>query len=175
MPEGRTHLPASFIDSNIYVFGGANNRQAQTSVFKLDTEANEWSTLAPMPHASDGHTASVLDGLVYIVGAGINGCEVLSFAPSSGAWRTLAPTSISRKYGASFVLGGCMYVTGGDRGEYPTSVERYEVTSDTWTVTVADMLEGRRYSSAVTIGSAGPVEDQDLFDSLIAKASSRRP
>jgi hypothetical protein len=36
---------------------------------------------------------------------------------------------------------------------------------------VADMLERRERFNAVTIGSAGPAEEQDLFDSLIAKAS----
>jgi hypothetical protein len=48
-------------------------------------------------------------------------------------------------------------------------VERYDVTSNTWTF-MADLLEGRRFLGAVTIGSAGPAEEQDLFDSLIAKA-----
>ena len=37
------------------------------------------------------------------------------------------------------------------------------------------MLEGRRVFGAVTIESAGPAEEQDLFDSLIAQASRRRP
>jgi hypothetical protein len=49
------------------------------------------------------------------------------------------------------------------------------VATDTWTA-MADMLEGRYASGTVTIGSSGPGEEQDLFDSLIAKiASSRRP
>jgi hypothetical protein len=52
-------------------------------------------------------------------------------------------------------------------------MERYDVTSDTWRA-VADMLQARHYFGAVTIGSAGPAEVQDLFDSLIAKASSER-
>jgi hypothetical protein len=52
-------------------------------------------------------------------------------------------------------------------------VERYDVTSNTWT-SVADMLQARLYFCAVTIGSVGPTEEQDLFDSLIAKASGRR-
>jgi hypothetical protein len=49
-----------------------------------------------------------------------------------------------------------------------TSVERYDVASDTW-ATVADMLKGRSLCSAVTIRSTGPVGEQDLFDSLIVK------
>jgi hypothetical protein len=51
-----------------------------------------------------------------------------------------------------------------------SSVERYDTASNTWTA-MADMLEGRRFLKAVTIGSAGPAEEQGLFDALIAKAS----
>jgi hypothetical protein len=78
---------------------------------------------------------------------------------------------VSRENGASFVVGGCLYAAGGNGGS--ESIERYDAASNTWTA-VADMLEGRRWFSAVTIGSAGPAEEQDLFDSLIAKASSGR-
>jgi hypothetical protein len=52
-------------------------------------------------------------------------------------------------------------------------VERYDVTSDTWMV-VADILQARVYPCAVTIGSRGPTDEQNLFDSLIAKASEQR-
>jgi hypothetical protein len=53
-------------------------------------------------------------------------------------------------------------------------VERYDAADDTWTA-VADMIEMRDSSGVVTIGSAGPVEQQDLFDSLIENASCRQP
>jgi hypothetical protein len=49
-------------------------------------------------------------------------------------------------------------------------VERYDVASNTWEA-VANMLEGRVYFHAVTIGTAGPTEEQNLFDSIIAKVS----
>jgi hypothetical protein len=35
------------------------------------------------------------------------------------------------------------------------------------------MLEERRRGGSATIGSAAPTEEQDLFDSLIAKAISQ--
>jgi cobyric acid synthase len=70
------------------------------------------------------------------------------------------------------VVGRSLYAAGG--ADEMSTVERYDVASDTWT-TVADMLEGRSRYRAVTIGSAGSPEELDLFDSLIAKASRRRP
>jgi hypothetical protein len=59
--------------------------EPQVSVFKYDTVSNEWSTLSPMPGACDYHSASVLDGLVYIVGDGANSREVLRFDPPTKA------------------------------------------------------------------------------------------
>jgi hypothetical protein len=172
MPEVSYGHAACAVGSNVYAFGGKSGRdQTQASVFKFDTEANEWSVLAPMPHASGYHSASVLNGLVYIVGVGASGREVLRFDPTSGVWSTLAPTLVSRRYCASFVVGGCLYAAGGNGS---ASVERYDVASNAWTA-VSDMLEGRKSGVGVTIGSAGPGEAQDLFDSLIAKASSRHP
>jgi hypothetical protein len=55
-----------------------------------------------------------------------------------------------------------------------SSVERYDVATDTWTA-VADTLEERYVFGAVTIGSAGLAEEQDLFDSLIGRAMSWQP
>jgi N-acetylneuraminic acid mutarotase len=78
---------------------------------------------------------------------------------------------MEREGSVSFVVGGSLYVMGGSI--HATSVERYDVASNTWTI-MANTLSGRRYFCAVTM-SAGPVEEQDLFDSLIAKSSRRRP
>jgi hypothetical protein len=168
-------MAACAIGSDIYVFSGISGGPAPASVFKLDTAADEWSTLAPMPFTCSYCSASVLGGLVYIVGAGASDREVLRFDPASGTWSkfTLAPTSSSRTYGASFVVGGCLYGAGGS-GRQHSSVQCYNVVSNTW-ADVADMLGGRHHFCAVAIESVGPAEELDLFDSLIAKASRGRP
>jgi N-acetylneuraminic acid mutarotase len=174
MPGARTNFGSCAIGRDIFVFGGSGHPDPRTKtfVFKLNTERDVWSSLAPMPQASDHHSASQLDGLVYLVGAGATKREVLSFDPVSAEWRTLARTLRSRAAGsASFVMRGCLYVAGGS--PFLSSVDRYDKATDTWTA-VADMLEGRAYFRAVTIRSTGPAEEQDLFDSLIAQASSPR-
>jgi hypothetical protein len=110
-----------------------------------------------------------LGGLVYIVGAGDNGREVLCFDPVSGVWSTLAPTLNDRQKGASFVLDGCLYAVGGNVGE--GQAERYHIASDAWTaVVVMAIPEGRFLACAVTNISTGPAKEQDLFDSLITNA-----
>jgi hypothetical protein len=170
MPEARRVYAACAIGSIIYVFGGRSDLGRQTSVFKLDTEANTWSTLAPMPLPCSYCSVSVLNGnMVYIVGAGNDGKGVLRFDTASGVWSTLGATSTDKHCSATFVLGGCLYVAGGGASPH-SSGERYDVATDTWTA-VGSMLKSRFNCSAVTIGSANPSEEQDLFDSLIAKAA----
>jgi hypothetical protein len=171
MPELRKGHSACAIGSDIYVFGGRSRVEQQASVLKLDTETNTWSTLEPMPLPSSPHSVSVLNGdQVYIVGARVDGKGVLRFDTASGVWSTLGATSKSKHGSATFVLSGCLYVAGGSGN--PSSVERYDIVNDTWTA-VADMLEGRVSFGVnlVTILSADPVKEQDLFDSLITKVA----
>jgi hypothetical protein len=124
-----------------------------------------------MSERTHGHSAVELNGLIYIVGAG-DGFELLCFDPASRVWSSLARLLHKRHHGASFVLGGYLYAAGGEING--SNVERSKVVSDTWTE-VVDMPESRDNFCAVTIGSAGPAVEQDLFHSLNAKASSRRP
>jgi N-acetylneuraminic acid mutarotase len=176
MPGPREVFACCAYKSDIYVFGGndeeVENQSAQASVFKFDTEANEWTTQAPMPLVCAYHNASILNGQVYITGAGDSGREVLRFDVATSAWSTLAQTIDDRAFGVSFVLAGCLYVAGGGNNA-SASVERYDVATDTWTE-LADMLTERRYFRAVCIESEGPTEEQNLFDSLIVTALIQR-
>jgi hypothetical protein len=122
-----------------------------------------------MPHAQGYHRVILLGSLVCIFA---RGGAVLRFDPASGAWSTLAPTRSNREHGAPFVMDGSLYVAGGHAGASRSSVDNYDVASDTWKAVAVDMLEGRWVFGAVIITSSGPAEEQDLFDLLIAKASN---
>jgi hypothetical protein len=74
----------------------------------------------------------------------------MRYDPVSGFWSTLAPLIHTCRYGASFVLGGCLYAAGGEDSE--SKVQRYDAATDIWTA-VSNMLESRAYFGAVTIGS----------------------
>jgi hypothetical protein len=108
---------------------------------------------------------------MYIMG-GHHGQDSLCFDAATEEWSAISPNLKNKRGGGSFVLGGCLYAVGGLHAM--SSAERYDVTSDSWTA-VADMLDGRYCFGAVTIGSAAPPEEQNLFDFLIAKTSRRRP
>jgi N-acetylneuraminic acid mutarotase len=171
MPEPRYDFTACVVGSDIYVFGGfcrEHSGRGHASVFKYDTQIDEWRTLAPMPVGDHGISAIELGGVIYIVGGGNTSCGLMSYDPVSGVWSNLASLTHECYHGAFFVLGGCLYAAGGQDSE--SKVQRYDVTTNAWTE-VADMLEGRYGFGAVTVGSTGPVEEQDLFDSLITKAT----
>jgi N-acetylneuraminic acid mutarotase len=173
MPEVRFHFAACAIGRNIFVFGGKDSDYiAQSSVYKFDTAVDAWSVLPPMPYPCSPDSASVLDGLAYVqVG---RGGVILRFDPAQESWLTIAPNLIQRGGANTFVLDCCLYVVGGLAfGAEEKIVECYDVASNTWT-DVSSMLEGRRVFEAVVVRSSGPPEAQDLFDALIAKASSGR-
>jgi hypothetical protein len=123
MPQSRCDFAASAVGSDIFVFGGCdrmgdgqNSYGSQDSVYTYDTVANDWRTLTPMPYPCSEHGASVLDGLIYLVGAGGSRREVMRFESVSGAWSTLAPTLQRRRSSASFAVAGCLYAVGGLSG-----------------------------------------------------------
>jgi hypothetical protein len=173
MPEARSPCTACVVRTHIYVFGGMNDvGEDQASVFKYNTETNAWSVLAPMPAETCGHSVSVIDDIIYIIGAENMSRKLMQFEPVTGVWTTLTSMLHSHFDAVSFVLGGCLYATGGTRTSAHT-VDCYDAATDTWTA-VANMLEGRHTFGAVTIGPTDPAEEQDLFDSLIAKAIRER-
>jgi N-acetylneuraminic acid mutarotase len=171
MPEVRVEFAACAVGTDVYVFGGEDeDEEMQDSVFKYDTVADAWTSLLGMPQSCAYHSACALNGLIYIVGVGGSGADVLCFDPASGDWERKAPTLHNRRYATCFVLGGSLYAAGGIA--LGSSMERYDVAANEWTL-LASMQEGRHSCCAVTIGSVGTPEEEDLFDSLIAKASNR--
>jgi hypothetical protein len=189
LPAGRVDHAAVAMGSALYVLGCETGDGVTANVLKLDsvhgswsevaplpapreefassacrnnicdTKANAWTTLAPMTFVCTYHSASLLDGQVYIVGAGNSEREVLRFNPVTNAWSTLAQTINTRDSGNSFVLAGYLYAAGG--GDTCASVERYNMATNTWT-------------PVFCIEAEGLAEEQDLFDSLITKALTQR-
>jgi hypothetical protein len=151
MPAPRYNVAACVVGSYIYVFGGMNNNgDRQRSDVRYNVETDKWSMLAPMPSVAYGHSAVELGGLIYLVGSGVPASRLMRYDPVSGFWNTLGPLIHTCRYDASFVLGGCLYAAGGEDSE--SNVQRYDAATDIWTA-VSNMLEGRAYFGAVTIGS----------------------
>jgi N-acetylneuraminic acid mutarotase len=108
MPEEMMEFAACALGTDIYIFGGSDDRASpQRSVFKLDTLSNAWIALAPMPYACASRSASVLDGLAYILEAR-DGNDNLRFDPATELWSYIA-TNLTFTMGKfSFVTGRCL-------------------------------------------------------------------
>jgi N-acetylneuraminic acid mutarotase len=153
MTEGRDNAGACVLGSDIYIIGGRNGKddmQATSTTYRFSTETNEWATLAPMPEVRSVHSVSVLDNLIYVIG-GMDSDDnrmnsVHRFDPMANLWSAVAPMSIPRRTLESLVLGGCIYAVGGDDGQYRlSSMERYSVTSDSWSEVLGGELGMARY------------------------------
>jgi N-acetylneuraminic acid mutarotase len=65
IPEERDNPGACTLGSNIYIFGGNDDYETETSTtYRFNTQMGEWTTLAPMPRAKAGHSVCVLDSLI---------------------------------------------------------------------------------------------------------------
>jgi hypothetical protein len=171
MPAGRQEAAACVLGSDIYVFGGQEEEEGEeiSSTFRFNTETNEWTTLAPMPEAKHGHGVCTVDGLIYVVGGRFSS-SVFCFDPAAASWRSLAPILAIRHGASVFALGGIIYVAGGYHYQIEhSSVERYCVASDTWTLVKSMEMEAARSHFGTIVLEGG--DEMDFFDHLIAEAS----
>jgi hypothetical protein len=172
MPEERDNAAACMLGSDIYVFGGDNGeRELTLTTYRFHTETNKWTTLAPVPNTNSMHSVSVLDGLIYLMGGwncdGNTKSSVHRFDPVANSWSTVAPMSVARTSLRSFVVGGNIYAVGGfdDRNRL-SSMERYSVTSDSWSEVIGGKMSAARNNLEALVMRL----EVDFFDSLIAKA-----
>jgi N-acetylneuraminic acid mutarotase len=87
MPEPRYDVTACVVGSDIYVFGGFRREHSgcgNESVFKYNTQIDEWSKLAPMPAGDHGVSAIELGGVIHIVGVGDTSCGLMRYDPVLG-------------------------------------------------------------------------------------------
>jgi hypothetical protein len=120
----------------IYFFDTVDN------VTTFDTVTEVWRKLPDMPLMSitEGSSAVVFNGLIYIVGP----YGLTCFEPRSEVSTILAPPLSTRIYSSTFVLDGVLHVAGGYDNISRSSVERYSVTNNTWEY-VADMMYDERF------------------------------
>jgi hypothetical protein len=176
MPSAFYSCVACVLGNDIYVVGSMDGDEMLTATtYRYNTTANVWVTLAPMPAAKVTHSVCVMSGLIYVLGGrleeGAFDSSCHQFDPVANIWSLLAPMSTPRAGFASFVLGGRLCAAGGYDGDaLISSVERYDVRSDSWELATDMELNG----SLVDFGGGVMVVEMNLFDSLESKARSAR-
>jgi N-acetylneuraminic acid mutarotase len=163
MPTAREGLSTSVVNGKIYAIGGIESSSATymqvetfSTVEEYDPTTDTWTTKSPMPTARGFHSASVVDGKIYIIGGSpirpkynqILTVEV--YDPATDTWSQKGDMPEPRAAGSGSVVDGRIYLFGGYGGEQ--RVDEYDPLTDTWT-TKSEMPTARRaLSSSVLDG-----------------------
>lgn len=176
MPEVAYCAAACVAGTDVYVFSGMDNGQATNTVFRYDTVTDEWSKLAPKREARIWCQTCVLDNMVYVVGGFPPTIALVSSVcrldPVAGSWSTVATMSRRRGRFGMCVLGGCMYAAG-KRGREQT-MGKYDPDTDSWSDVSPMLGGGRKTFCAQSVTTRAEIVEENVFDSLVAKAEAGR-
>ena len=110
-----------------------------------------------MPVARCFHTATVVDGKIYVLGGYTDddqvGCvaagRVDAYDPVADSWQQLAAMPTARSSHAAAVVDGKIYVSGGslDSCEHSDALEAFDPVTNTWT-TLASLSGGRAFHTS---------------------------
>jgi N-acetylneuraminic acid mutarotase len=133
MPLGaRWGVTAEALNGKIYAIGGYDGASYLTRVEIYDPVANTWSTGTALPAPRYSPNGGTINGKIYLSG-GSDASGVLTngvvFDPTRGLWSSIAPM-LGVQNGASVVLGGKLYITGGSSA--PVSEQVYDPSTDAW-------------------------------------------
>jgi N-acetylneuraminic acid mutarotase len=152
LPEGRHQLMAAAYRDRVYLFGGSCNFQCQgeaTASWVYDPLAGAWNDVASMPeeriaplHNPREHVAAVaLDGKIYAIAGRwreeLHSVEV--YDPELDGWELSTPLRTARGGHGAAVLGGKIFVMGGEvvlsslAFEFVTETEVYDPATGAWT------------------------------------------
>ncbi len=120
-----------------YLFGGWNGKTYQAVTYIYDAAANTWSEAPPPAEARGfGAAAALADRIFYVGGYDDRRewatCEV--YLPKEERWDRCAPLLLPRGGLGLAAIGGRLYALGGGWSSYLGFNERYDPTTDTWTV-----------------------------------------
>jgi N-acetylneuraminic acid mutarotase len=137
MPQARTNHSTAVVDGKIYVMGGNNQTNAGStmlsSVDMYDPALNSWTSRASMPGVRAGHTSTVVDGKIYVVGGEsvmytTKHSTVWEYDPVNNFWDTKASTPQTMSDHSAVAYDGYVWVFPGTNN----NAYAYEVAADTW-------------------------------------------
>ena len=132
----------SVVNGEIYAMGGTGWARIQgqpdpylSSVEVFNPKTNQWQERTEMPAPKAWHTASVIDGKIYLIGGYFregkeykNLSRVEIYDPATDHWIQASDMPIGRSGHATEVIDGQIYIFGGDSIDVKgplTSVEVY--------------------------------------------------
>jgi len=153
MPTARWGHASCTVDGKIYVIGGSdcvNNRCAALGIIEVyDPKTDSWDTSKePMPSASVGFMAAVVDGVIYTIGGrtvwlGEDRTTVQAYDTRNNTWSMKSTMPHRRSVAGCCVSDGKIYIIGGRKDFsnylYSNDLQIYDPTTDTWDDTKAKM------------------------------------
>jgi len=135
MPAGRFLHTAQVLDGRIWLVGGRDFQEVrETWIFDPETES--YADGPDLPTVQNGLVSAVHDDVLYAIGGanqfGVALPTVRRLDAAGAAWVNLRPMPTGRRDAAAAVLGGLIYVIGGDNNGAVQTVEIYDPASDQW-------------------------------------------
>ena len=141
--QARSCAAISVVNGEMYAMGGRGWSGTQTqpdpylaSVEVFNLKTNQWQEITEMPTPRTSHTASIVDGKVYVIGGYVqedkkykNLGTIEIYDPATDCWTQAPDMLIGRSGHTTEVIDGKIYIFGGDSdgaGGPLTSVEVYD-------------------------------------------------
>uniref|UniRef100_H2ZKJ3 BACK domain-containing protein n=1 Tax=Ciona savignyi TaxID=51511 RepID=H2ZKJ3_CIOSA len=126
------------VDNCLYSGAGHCDRTYLSSMERYDPRVGSWEMVAPMEKGRRWPTATVVDGLIYVIGGDIgvrtDTRTVEIYDQRANAWFPGPGLIIDRSAAASCTVRGKIYVLGGvEENVTDTSVECYDPATEKWT------------------------------------------
>ena len=150
----RNNFSLVVLDDNIFAVGGEAEGKALKSVEFYNFGLDKWTESLCLPEPLSGHGAAVLNGEIYILGAGkLDSCSdaVLKYDKSTSRWLNVQNMKVPRR-GACVVSHLQLYAIGGygPSGMALASVERFDPYTEEW-AKIFPMNSCRAFASGAVI------------------------
>lgn len=136
MKHARDGFTTSVVDGEIYAIGGLGWPQIPNnpgpflaSVEAFNPRTHRWLEKVEMPIPRSSHTASVLNGKIYVIGGGGRGngpfrylSRIDVYNPQTDTWTQAPDMPVGKSGHAAAVINGKIYILGGQRGAFITDV-----------------------------------------------------
>ena len=141
MNHARDGAAVSVVDGKIYAMGGTGWPQIPnhpgpflSSVEVFNPKTNQWREIGEMPAAKSSHTATAINGKIYVIGGFFRGdgldfryfSTINIYHPETGRWTQKSKMPVGKSRHTAEVIKGKIYVFGGyDGDEDSVAVEVY--------------------------------------------------
>ncbi|KER28755.1 hypothetical protein T265_04447 [Opisthorchis viverrini] len=156
MLSRRSSLGVAALRGNIYAAGGFTSNDVRLSTVECyNPDSNTWTSVAGMASPRCGLGLCAIDNNLYAVGGwcanvGVSGATEV-YSRDTKSWQTVSSMTTKRGGLGLVAHNGILYAIGGwDGGNRLTSIERYDPSSDKWTLLPGQMKIGR-YNSGVAV------------------------